>query len=65
MALSLITQLAHEQDSARRAENEQHARHATGVAYAGTLWSIAYHPFAKTVVLQLEQTRYAQSPRLN
>jgi hypothetical protein len=37
IALSLITKLAHEDDIMQRAEAEQHARHATGVAYAGKL----------------------------
>jgi hypothetical protein len=37
MAFSLITKLACEQDAAQKAEVELHARHATGVAYAGNV----------------------------
>ena len=35
MALELITSVALEQDPIRRQEEEQHARYAAGIAYAG------------------------------
>ena len=35
MVLELITGIALEQDPIRRKEEEQHARYAAGIAYAG------------------------------
>ena len=37
MALKLITSIALEPDPVRRKEEEQHARYAAGIAYAGKL----------------------------
>lgn len=37
MASELITEIASEKDPAKRAEEEEHAKHASAIAYAGMI----------------------------